>query len=332
MSGHRAPARVLVTGAAGFIGSHVVDELLGAGASVLGVDDLSTGQRINLEDAGRSPSFDLAVLDIASPDAPSAVAQLVSRFAPDVVVHLAAAIDVRRSVADPVGDARVNVLGTLAVLDAARLAGVRRVVFMSSGGALYDTRGPLPATETAPVLAGSPYAASKAAAELWLALYEREHGISWTALAPANVYGPRQSPLGEGGVVSIFGGRLLRGQPVTIYGDGRQTRDFVFVSDIAAAVLAAASRDGVGRVNLGTGSETSVLELYSALAREAGTAPSEPVFASARAGEVLRSSLDASRAAHVLGWSPRVPLGDGLARTMRWLRESAQAHPADLPS
>lgn len=325
----RPPKSALVTGAAGFIGSHVVEALLGAGARVVGVDDLSTGQRVNLDGASRSPSFELEVLDIAGPSAPGELARLARRLAPDVVVHLAAAVDVRQSVADPVRDARINVLGTLAVLDAARLGGARRIVFMSSGGALYDARAQLPATEGSPVLVGSPYAASKAAAELWLALYEREYGIAWTALAPANVYGPRQSPHGEGGVVSIFGDRLMRGEPVTIYGDGRQTRDFVFVSDVAAAVLSAASRPGAGRINLGTGVETTVLELYRAVARELGDTAGQPIFAPARAGEVLRSSLDSSRARQILDWAPRTALAEGLAGTLRWLRESSSTDPAD---
>lgn len=323
------PSRVMITGAAGFIGSHVVDALLGVGARVLGVDDLSSGREANLADAARSGSFDFEVLDVAGPAAARELAAAAARFAPDVVIHLAAAIDVRRSMDDPVGDARVNVLGTLAALDAARRAGAGRFVFMSSGGALYDARAPLPATERSPVLAGSPYAASKAAAELWLALYEREYGISWTALAPANVYGPRQTPHGEGGVVSIFGGRVLRREAVTIYGDGRQTRDFVFVADVAAAVLAAASRTGAGRVNLGTGTETTVLGLYDALVGACGLAQPEPRFAPARAGEVLRSSLDSAWARQALGWSPGTGLAAGLGETLQWLREIAEPHPAD---
>lgn len=304
-----------MTGAAGFIGSQVVDGLLAQGHTVLGIDDLSTGRLANLALAERSPDFAFARQDITAPG----LVEAVGGFAPSVVCHLAAAIDVRRSVEDPVEDARINILGTLAVLEAARIAGAGHVVFVSSGGAIYGQTPPdgPGATESSAVSPESPYGAGKAAAELWLGVYARLYGLSWTALALANVYGPRQAPDGEGGVVSIFASRALAGLPVTIYGDGGQTRDFVYVGDVAEAMVAAVAAPGVGRLNIGTGAHTSVRDLHSLIA---GVAPSPPPeYGPARAGEVRSSALDAAAARAVLGWVPRTSLEDGLRRTLEWL-------------
>lgn len=308
--------RLAVTGAAGFIGSHVVDGLLGAGHTVLGIDNLSTGRMANLAGAVRADRFAFAHQDITRPD----LVEAVRAFGPDAVCHLAAAIDVRRSVEDPIEDARVNVLGTIGVLEAARAGGARQVVFVSSGGAIYGET-PLDgsgATESSPVAPESPYGAGKAAAELWLQVYARLYGLAWTALALSNVYGPRQAPDGEGGVVSIFGSRALADRPVAIYGDGLQTRDFVFVGDVAAALVAAVGAPGAGRLNIGTGVHTSVVDLHTRLQRLA-KASRPPDFEPERAGEVRRSALDASAARAALGWEPRTTLDQGLRQTLDWL-------------
>jgi UDP-glucose 4-epimerase len=308
------PVPVAVTGGAGFIGGHVTEALAAAGHRVLVVDDLSTGSAANLDAV--VGDVDLLRADVADPALAAALEAAEIR----VVCHLAAAIDVRASVADPVQDAQRNVVGTVAVLQAACRAGVGKVVFASSGGSIYGSATPPPVPETAPVAPESPYAASKAAAELWLQTFERLHGLRWTALALANVYGPRQDPAGEAGVISVFAAAMLAGRPTTIYGDGSQTRDFVYVKDVAAAFLAAAElpADGV-RLNIGTGVETSVRELHSELAALCG-APDEPRTEPARLGELDRSALDASLARKLLGWEPRTELRAGLAETVEWLR------------
>lgn len=309
--------RVAVTGAAGFIGSHVVERLLLAGHDVLGIDDLSSGRMVNLDAAQRSDRFAFIHQDVTAPD----LVGVVQEFAPDAVCHLAAAIDVRTSVEDPVEDARINILGTIRVLEAARLAGARHVVFVSSGGAIYGETPPdgSGATEQSALAPKSPYGASKAAAELWLQVYARLYGLSWTALALSNVYGPRQAPDGEGGVVSIFGSRALADLPVTIFGDGLQTRDLVFVGDVAAALVAAVAAPGAGRLNIGTGVHTSVADLHARIQRLAGTSH-PPDFASERAGEVRRSALDSSAARAALGWAPGTTLDIGLSQTLEWLQ------------
>jgi UDP-glucose 4-epimerase len=289
--------RALVTGGAGFIGSHLVDAMLERGDTVAVVDDLSTGRREQIPDGVR-----LHVLDIAE------IAWVMADERPDVVFHLAAQVDVRHSVSDPARDARVNVAGTATVLEAARRAGVRRVVLASTAG-VYGDAAPTPTPESTPLAPFSPYCAGKAAAESYLALYARLHGLSTLSLRFGNVYGPRQSPHGEAGVVAIFAGAAAAGRQVTVYGDGGQTRDYVYVGDVARAFLAAADSDATGVLNIGTGRETSVLELVDALGVAATHAP-------ARAGEVTRSCLDVRRAADVLGWEARVALRDGLRRTV----------------
>jgi UDP-glucose 4-epimerase len=312
---------IAVTGGAGFIGGHVTAALAAAGHRVLVVDDLSTGSAANL--AGVVGDVDLLQDDVAGPGlAPALRAAEVQ-----VVCHLAAAIDVRASVIDPVHDSLRNVVGTVAVLQAACQAGVGTVVFASSGGSIYGSATPPPVAESAVLAPESPYAASKAAAELWFQTFQRLHGLRWTALALANVYGPRQDPVGEAGVVSLFAARMLAGLPTTVYGDGSQTRDFVYVSDVAAAFLAACERrvDGL-RLNIGTGVETPVRQLHTELADLCG-APDEPRTAPARPGELHRSALDASRARQLLGWEPRTGLRAGLAATVEWLRDDLTAVP-----
>jgi UDP-glucose 4-epimerase len=290
--------RALVTGGAGFIGSHVVDALLARGDAVSVVDDLSSGRRENVPDG-----VPLHVADIAE------IAEVMQGERPEVVFHLAAQVDVRKSVADPAHDARVNVAATASVLEAARAAGARRVLLASTGGALYGESAPLPTPEDAPLEPFSPYGASKAAAETYLALYTRLHGLSTMALRFGNVYGPRQDPHGEAGVIAIFAGAAVEGRPVTIFGDGSQTRDYVYVGDVVSGFVAAGGSDAIGPVNIGTGVETSVLELADAVGVE-------PRFAPARKGEVARSCLDVSRAADVLGWRAEVSLAEGLERTL----------------
>jgi UDP-glucose 4-epimerase len=305
----------LVTGGAGFIGSNLVDALLDRGERVVVVDDLSTGRRANL-DAALERGAELHELDVCDGDA---VTGLCQRTRPELVFHLAAQIDVRRSVADPAADARVNVEGTINVLAAAHAAGARRVVYSATGGAVYGEAEQVPTPEDAPVRPLAPYGQGKLSGEGYCALFTRLHGLPTIALRYANVYGPRQDPLGEGGVIAIFCGCLAEGRTPTIYGDGEQTRDYVYVADVVAANLRAAELDVTGPVNVGTGVETSVLHLVAAFRELAGGAAFEPVHAPARAGEVLRSCLDASRAHELLGWEPQVPLADGLALTLATL-------------
>jgi len=252
--------RVLVTGAAGFIGSNVCDRLIADGHTVFGVDDLSRGTLSNIEDAARGGSFDFERFDVTDPGFPA----LVARVAPESVCHLAAQIDVRVSVADPLLDARLNLLGTINALEAARLAGVDKFVFTSSGGSIYGTPAALPVDESQPLSPESQYAAGKAACELYLNVYRAAYGLRSSSLALANVYGPRQDPHGEAGVVAIFSTAMLLGRPTRIYGDGSQIRDYVFVGDVADAftrVCVPGTGDG-RRFNIGTGSQTSVCDLH----------------------------------------------------------------------
>jgi UDP-glucose 4-epimerase len=306
--------RCLVTGGAGFVGSNLVDALLARGDEVTVLDDLSTGRRENLE-AALAGGARLAVQDIREGDA---LAALAAEARPGVVFHLAAQIDVRRSVADPAFDASINVGGTANVLEAARVAGARRVVFSSTGGAIYgEGEGQeLPLGEEAPIAPLSPYGQSKFAGEGYLALYERLHGLSGVALRLGNVYGPRQDPLGEAGVVAIFCGRLRAGARPTVFGDGRQTRDYVYVGDVVAAALAAAESEASGAINVGTGRETDVLELVERLAALGGGEGFEPELAPPRPGEVQRIAIDPSRAERELGWTPKVGLEEGLRLTL----------------
>lgn len=310
--------RVLVTGGAGFIGSRLVDALVADGCDVAVVDDLSTGKLANLEHACARGAA-LHRLDIVDGD----LVGLTGALRPDVVLHLAAQMDVRRSVADPVHDATVNVLGTVRLLEACRRHGVDKVVFATSGGCIYGEPavGELPVAEDHPGHPESPYGASKRSAEEYLHTYEALCGLRWTSLALGNVYGPRQDPWGEAGVVSIFAGRMLADQPVTVYGDGLQTRDFVYVDDVVDAFRAAmAAGDGL-RLNVGTGQQTTVGQLHAALSSVTG-ATRPPVHAPERPGELRHIALDSRLAASELGWKPSTSLHDGLARTVEWLRTS----------
>jgi UDP-glucose 4-epimerase len=305
--------RTLVTGGAGFIGSNVVDALLARGDEVVVVDDVSTGRESNLEGA-RAKGAELVRADIRDG---ARIAQIVGDAAPEVIFHLAAQIDVRKSVDDPGWDASINVEGTANVLEAARKAGVARFVNTSTGGAIYGDVDTIPSPESTPPAPMAGYGTSKFCAEQYCDLYARLHGLSTVTLRYGNVYGPRQDPLGEAGVIAIFCGKLMDGGRPTIYGDGRQTRDYVFVGDVVAANLAAADkRDVGGAVNVGTGRETSVLDLVAILQQEGGREDFEPDFAEARLGEIERSCLDVTRARDELGWEARTSLNDGMRATL----------------
>jgi len=307
--------RALVTGGSGFIGSNLVDALIDRGDEVTVIDNLSTGRRENL-DGAIEKGVELAELDIreAAP-----VAELVARVRPEAIFHMAAQIDVRVSAADPAHDARINVEGTINVLDAARQAGVRRVVNTSTGGAIYGEGRVLPAPEDHPVAPEAPYGQSKFAAEGYCELFRRLHGLSTVSLRYGNVYGPRQDPLGEAGVIAIFCGKLLEGGTPTVFGDGLQTRDYVYVGDVVSANLLAAEAEVSGAVNIGTGVETSVLDLVEALAGQSESG-FEAELAPERPGEVRHIALETARAQAELGWQSEVDLSDGLGRTLDSLR------------
>jgi UDP-glucose 4-epimerase len=304
--------KVLVTGGAGFIGSHVVDAYLDAGWNVAAVDNLSTGNRRNL-----NPRATFHALDIRDPR----LREILVQERPDVVNHHAAQSSVPRSVADPRLDADVNILGTLHLIDACREAGVRRIVYASTGGALYGNPEHLPAGEDAPILPLSPYGVSKFVGEHYLRIRAGE-GMTWAVLRYSNVYGPRQDPSGEAGVVAIFTRAMLEGRAPTIFGDGTQTRDFVYVGDVAQANVLAAAHAASGIANIATGEETSVNELHRVIGRLAGyTRP--PVHAAPREGDVYRIVLEISRARQWLGWTPSTSLDEGLRRTAEWFRARA---------
>ena len=313
---HRYPLAAmdcLVTGGAGFIGSNLVDALTARGDRVTVIDNLSTGKRENLARAlGRGAT--LEVTDIRDADV---LKDLFALARPELVFHLAAQIDVRYSVERPAEDATTNVLGTIAVLEAARAASVRRLVNSSTGGGLYGEAQVLPTPEDHPVEPLAPYGQAKYAAEGYFELYARLHDLSTVSLRYGNVYGPRQDAHGEAGVVAIFCGRLLDGRRPTVFGDGRQTRDWVAVGDVVRANLLAAAAELTGPVNIGHGRETSVLELLEALSvlSDRGPLP-DPVFASERPGEVRRSCLDVSRARRELGWEAEIELREGLRTTL----------------
>jgi UDP-glucose 4-epimerase len=311
--------RTLVTGGAGFIGSNLVDRLLAEGHEVDVVDDFSTGSLSNLAEARKSGGRSLHIhhLDITAP----AVTELMVRRRPELVFHLAAQADVRVSVAQPTFDANVNVIGSLHVLEGARQAGAERVVFAASGGTLYGEPSPdeLPVRESHPHQPLSPYGVSKKSVMDYLVAYRALHALEFSALALANVYGPRQDPHGEAGVVAIFAERILRGQDVTVYGDGEQTRDFVFVDDVVDAFVRAATRGGGLVCNIGTGSEVSVNHLLATMADVAGVEVTA-VQAPLQQGELLRSCLDVERAAIQLGWRPWTELADGIAPVLEFVR------------
>jgi UDP-glucose 4-epimerase len=305
--------RTLVTGGAGFIGSNLVDALLERGDEVTVVDDVSTGKRQNLD---RAQGAELTELDIRDAEAVNAA---VERTRPELIFHLAAQIDVRKSVADPANDSRINIEGTVNVLGAAQAHGVRRFVNTSTGGAIYGEGRIIPAPEDHPVAPEAPYGLSKFCAEQYCELFTRLHGLSTVSLRYGNVYGPRQDPLGEAGVIAIFCGKLLAGGRPTVFGDGLQTRDYIYVSDVVEANLRAAESEITGPVNIGRGVETNVLELVDALGLQADGA-FEAEHAPERPGEVHRIALDASRARRELGWEATTDLREGLELTLASFR------------
>ena len=305
--------RIVVTGGAGFIASHIVDAYLERGHEVHIVDDLSTGQSINL-----NPRADLHEVDIADPKA----ARLIERIKPDALSHHAAQMDVRHSVADPGFDARVNIIGFINLLEACKNCAVKKVMFASSGGAVYGEQDVFPAAEDHPTRPASPYGVSKRAGELYLSYYQQAFGLPYIALRYANIYGPRQSAKGEAGVVAIFLSLLLTGNTPVINGDGGQTRDYVYVGDVVAANVAALDSRFVGAVNIGTGVETDVVMIFDHLRRAVGS-QIEAVHGPAKPGEQRRSCLDARLAAQVLGWRPQTTLADGLLRTAQYYRATA---------
>jgi UDP-glucose 4-epimerase len=311
--------RVVVTGAAGFIGSTLVDRLLCDGHSVFAVDDLSSSHLDNLAESADDPRLTFLESDVIADGARKEMAS----YGADVFFHLAAQMDVRRSVVDSLEDARKNVLGCLAVLESARLGRARKFVFASSGGTIYGQQTRFPIEESATVDPRSPYGASKVCGEMYLSVFRHLYRLQTTALALGNVYGPRQDPHGEAGVVSIFASALLVGRPTTIFGDGATTRDYVYVDDVVEAFVLAAGPGGDGmRLNIGTGWETSVRSLHRLIA-EAVERPDTPMFMPARAGELDRVGLDSRAAQRVLGWRARMSLQDGVARTIEWLRDQA---------
>ena len=305
--------KIVVTGGAGFIGSNIADAYIDRGHEVHIIDNFSTGQMMHV-----NRKAILHQLDITD----AAAVSLIERLRPDLLSHHAAQMDVRHSVADPAYDARVNILGFINMLEACQRAGVKRVVFASSGGAVYGEQDIFPAPEDHPTQPASPYGVSKRAGELYLSYYRQAFGLPYIALRYANVYGPRQSAKGEAGVVAIFVTALLAGKAPVINGDGRQTRDYVYVGDVVAANLAALECPYVGPVNIGTGVETDVVEIFEQLRSAAGQTV-EAVHGPAKVGEQRRSSLDTRLASQVLGWKPEVALDDGLRRTAAYYRESA---------
>ena len=311
--------RTLVTGGAGFIGSNLTDRLLAEGHTVTVVDDLSHGKLANLADAQKNHADNFAFVeaDILTID----WHDVLEKHQPEVVFHLAAQIDVRISVENPVRDAELNILGTIRLLDAARQHAVRRVVFTSSGGAIYGTPTDLPVAETVPVDPMSPYAASKAAGELYLKTFNHLYGLESAIIAPANVYGPRQDPHGEAGVVAIFSQNLLSGNPTKVFGEGTNTRDYVYVGDVVDAFYRASTMDCNGlRFNIGTGVETTDRQLHTLVAAAAG-AKDDPEYAPARLGDVPRSALDNTRARTVLDWQPQVEVTEGVRRTVAYFQQ-----------
>lgn len=309
--------RALVTGGAGFIGSTLVDRLLADGHEVGVLDDLSSGRAENLAQAQKNDRFQrLWAVNVNSPQ----VADVLTESKPEVVFHLAAQIDVRKSVADPANDGQVNVLGTMNVALAAVAAGARKIVFTSSGGSIYGDPTSFPVHEQTPVAPLSPYAASKVCGEIYLNMFRRLHGLDCSHLALANVYGPRQNPHGEAGVVAIFAGALLAGKPTKVFGAGANTRDYVYVDDVVDAFVRAAGTAGGGeRFNIGTGVETSDVQLQALVAQAVGVADA-PEFAPARLGDLARSCLDPAKARSVLGWEPTVEVAEGVRRTVEYFR------------
>jgi len=312
--------RIVVTGGAGFIGSNIVDALLAGGHTVTVVDNLSTGKLDNLynvKDAAKENRFTFLHMDIRD----DAVAAAFKGKEQDAVIHLAAQADVRVSVKNPILDADVNILGTLNIIQLAADNGVPRFINTSSGGCVYGEPTSLPVSENTPRLPDSPYGVSKNVAEEYIRYYERAHGISCCTLALGNVYGPRQNAFGEAGVVAIFIGKMLAGETPVIYGNGEQTRDFVYVEDVVEAYMAALQRGEGEFVNIGTGIQTSVNELYRHLA-DLLEFEGDPEYAPPRQGELDHIALTTEKAQEVLGWGPRTPLEKGIPLTVEWYRQN----------
>lgn len=310
--------RTLVTGAAGFIGSTLVDRLMADGHTVVGLDNFATGRATNLEHLADNPAHVFVEADIVTAD----LNAILDEHRPEVVFHLAAQIDVRRSVADAEFDASVNVIGTIRLAEAARSTGVRKIVHTSSGGSIYGIPPVYPTPETTPTDPASPYAAGKVAGEVYLNMFRHLYGLDCSHVAPANVYGPRQDPHGEAGVVAIFAQALLVGKPTKVFADGGKTRDYVFVDDVVDAFVRASGDAGGGqRFNVGTGIETSDRQLHSAVATAVG-GPDDPEYHPERLGDLKRSCLDIGLAEKVLGWRPQVQLDDGIRRTVDYFRHA----------
>lgn len=307
--------RALVTGGAGFVGSHLVDRLADEDWEVLVVDDLSKGKIGRLADARSRGDVTFHQMDIRTDE----IVGLGERFSPDAVFHLAAQASVSASMKDPVHDAEVNVLGTLKVLEAARRGEASNLVFTSTGGAVYGAKVQLPAKESYPMRPDSAYGISKKVVEDYFRLYNDLYGIDYTIIGPANIYGPRQDPYGEAGVVAIFSRALLDGKAPTIFGTGEDTRDYVYVADIVDALVRAASAGGGLFVNIGTGIETSVNQLFKAVAGHAGF-DGDPIYGPPRAGDIPRSVLDNTRAVDHLGWEPFTNLEEGIGLTVDWFK------------
>ncbi len=303
--------KILVTGGAGFIGSHLSDALVAAGHDVVVLDSLVSGKRENLNADAR-----FVQADVRSPEASEAITD----FQPEVVFHEAAQMDVRKSVEDPAYDTDVNLVGLVRVAEAARKGGaLRHMLFAGSGGAMYGEQDTFPAREDHAVKPESPYGLAKAVSEMYLDLFSRMYGFQWTSLRYANVYGPRQDAHGEAGVVAIFCGRLLRGEPLTIFGDGGQTRDYTFVADVVKANLNALEHGLTGGFNVGTGKETDVNELAAKLIAISGK-DAKPRHAPERKGEQRRSVIDAAKLEEACGFRPSTPLDDGLRQTFEWFK------------
>ena len=305
--------KVLVTGGAGFIGSHLVGGLLDSGYAVAVVDDLSSGQLRNLDH--RATFYHAPIND-------PRINQIIQREGPEVIFHLAAQSSVRQSTLDPVADADTNVLGTIRLLSAAAAEGVDKIVFSSTGGAIYGNPNTVPCDEETPVDPLTPYALSKYVSELYLKLFYQTYGLQYTILRYANVYGPGQDPNGEAGVIAIFAGLMLRGRSPNIYGNGKQERDFVYVSDVVEANLAAVYRGDGGTYNIGTGEPVTINHIHSLL-QECTEFHEQPVYRPRRAGEVLSIALDSSRAARELSWEPKVSLEEGLRHAVDYVRAAS---------
>ncbi len=303
--------KIVVTGGAGFIGSHLVDAFIAVGHEVFVIDDLSSGNKGNLHPKAKLYSMDL--LDAKIP-------ALIAEIRPDALNHHAAQMDVRRSVADPMFDARVNILGFIHLLEAGKQAGLKKVIFASSGGAIYGEQEKFPAPEDHPKRPASPYGVSKLTGENYLAYYRATYKIPYVALRYANVYGPRQNFKGEAGVIAIFIDQLLSGKTPVINGDGKQTRDFVYVGDVVAANLMALESSYVGGINIGTGVETDLVTLYDKICRQMGSKVA-PLHGPAKDGEQRRSSLDCSHARKIFNWSPKTSLDEGLGNTVAYYRK-----------